>query len=188
MALIPIWIAKALRALWLPLLLVILLLWLVNFIFQSGRAIGQGEVESIFTAQQLATEREHAARLAALSRALAEVEQRASDAATRTEQAEQTLRQEITRYAQRPRSAADTRPCLDDDGLRLWRAANAAGHPSTDGPATASVVAGELPATAATARRSSGEPAAKPRGRDDAVPALPGSPRRAGGVAEGVAP
>lgn len=74
---------------------------------------------------------------------------------------------EVKKYAEQNRAVADCG--LDDDGLRLWRAANAGA-----GLAGAGQPDGSLPGAAAAAgQRQAGGPAGKPRAGGSDLPQLP---------------
>lgn len=142
--------------------------------FSDGRA----EAERAYLAEQLDAERVHAERLAVLLEDLEDLEATAASLAAKTDQGQRALREEINRYAQRTPAAA---PCLDADGLRLWRQSNAAGHPDTE---AAGLAAANLPAAAAAGRQRAGLAAPQSRGGGDALPAVsrpaPGAERLRG--------
>jgi hypothetical protein len=91
----------------------------------------------------------------------------------------QTIEKEVIRYVQTPAAAA---VCLDDDGLRLWRAANRgefdaaasepAGHDSLPDPGRAGIW-------------GSGQPVGRSRSPGEALPRLPGETGGAGGIHPG---
>lgn len=83
-----------------------------------------------------------------------------------------TVQEEITRYASSHAAVA----CLDDDGLRLWRAANAGSA------AGLNVGAAAMPAAATAGERSLDHFAAQPRGDGGAVSPVQLAPVTPGGA------
>lgn len=88
----------------------------------------------------------------------------------------QPIREEVIRYVETHAGAADE--CLDPDGLRLWRAANAG---RIDAPAAAQPDY-TLSGLAAATLGPGGRPAGQPRTDGGAVPRMPGAAEGAGGL------
>lgn len=85
-----------------------------------------------------------------------------------------TIHDEVTRYAEDHAGAAE---CLDADGLRIWRSANA-------GAAAAPQPDYSLSAAAAATLGARPGSARQPRADGGAVSRLQGAPARAGGMGE----
>lgn len=88
----------------------------------------------------------------------------------------QPIRERVTRYVQDHAGAADE--CLDPDGLRLWRAANAGDASAVSQPDYS------LSGTAAATLDTGGRLAGQPRASGGAVSRVPGTSPGAGGVGE----
>lgn len=88
-----------------------------------------------------------------------------------------TIHDEVTRYVETHAAAGD---CLNADGLRIWRDANAGRVEAATAPQPDYALRG--PATATLGARPG--PARQPRADGGAVPRLQGAPAGAGGVGE----
>lgn len=88
-----------------------------------------------------------------------------------------TIHDEVTRYVETHAAAGD---CLDPDGLRIWRAANAGRFDAASAPEPDFSLSG---AAAATLGPRPG-PAGQPRPGGGVVLRLPGTAARAGGVGQ----
>lgn len=88
-----------------------------------------------------------------------------------------TIHDEVTRYVETHAAAGD---CLDADGLRIWRDANAGRIEAATAPQPDYTLRGPAAATLG-ARPGS---ARQPRADGGAVPRLQGAPAGAGGVGE----
>ena len=116
----------------------------VSGIYANGKAAGIAEVEAKHSAAQLKVSEQLRAEQAALQTRLTTVAEQATNTQAQLANTAGELSQEFTRYA---RTRADA-PCLDADGLRLLRAADAA----TALPTAASEPHSSLPAAAAAGR------------------------------------
>jgi len=90
----------------------------------------------------------------------------------------QPIRERVTRYVETHAGAADE--CLDPDGLRIWRAANAGSAEAAAAPQPDYGLPGSSPTTLGTR----GGLAGQPRTDGGAVPRVPGAAAGAGGVGE----
>ena len=89
------------------------------------------------------------------------------------------INQELIKHAQTHPLDGDC--SLDDDGLRLWRAANANREPDSAGSGNA-----EVPGLdPRPGQRQDAGPAGESRAGDEDVPRVQGSPQRPGGLAGG---
>lgn len=92
----------------------------------------------------------------------------------------QTIEKEVIRYVQTPVAAA---VCLDDDGLRIWTAANRG-----EFEAAGTIGAGHAPLpgdSAPTGDRTSGRPAGEPRAGDAPVAGVRSAADGAGELRQG---
>lgn len=99
----------------------------------------------------------------------------------RIERVFQTINREVIRYVQ---TDAGRGLCFDDDGLRLYNAANRGEFPATDQAASAAGGPGGMPAAAGGARRLSGRDTLQPRLGGQGLPRLSGTAAVAGGMGE----
>lgn len=153
--------------------------------FAGGRA-----ASNKFAAGQLAAERAahvryvEGVRLAiervdAVAARNAEADGAAVQLRARIEAVSRTLQREVIRYVQ---TDAGRGLCFDDDGLRLYNAANR-GEFAADDPAMAGGGGhGTVPGAAAGGERKPGGDPAHQRRHGAAVPPVPGSPALAGGL------
>lgn len=150
----------------------------IALVFQGGYRAGHGQAE--LSALQAATkaEREHAASLAKLEADLAGLELKAARATARTQSLQKVHQSELERYARKLReSGAAAVLCLDADGMRLWRGANADAHPDSERD---SLEPAAVPAATPADGRPGAEPVAEPHGDDGAVPGVRGQAPRPG--------
>ncbi|MDB5802283.1 MAG: hypothetical protein JWL63_3222 [Rhodocyclales bacterium] len=87
----------------------------------------------------------------------------------------QPIDREVIRYVQTHDAAA---VCLDDDGLRIWRAAN---RGEFEAPQPASAGHDSLPVATGASEWIAERPPGQPRGSDEAIPPVHGAP---GGTGE----
>ena len=161
-----------------PALVVLLALAIVAGVCAAGRAAGVTATELEALQAAIAAEKQHQSALEELNADLDQLELEAAKAAARSEALQKSHRSEIDRYEQTLRAAgAGAVPCLDADGLRLWRQAIANAHPATEG--SGHQPAG-LPAAAAAGQQPAGAAAAQPVGGRRAVSGLSGQAPRVG--------
>lgn len=85
------------------------------------------------------------------------------------------IEREVTRYVQTPAAAT---ACLDDAGLRIWRAANLGEFDSASSPSAGHAA---LPGSGAAGIGPIGRSADEPRRDGEGVPGVPSAPEGTGG-------
>lgn len=99
----------------------------------------------------------------------------------RIERVFETITQEVIRYVQ---TDAGRGLCFDDDGLRLYNAANRGEFPATDQTASSASGYGGMPSAAGGERRLSGRDTRQPRLGGQGIPRLSGTASGTGGLGE----
>ncbi|MDP3425484.1 MAG: hypothetical protein Q8S32_17220 [Burkholderiaceae bacterium] len=160
-----------------PYLLLALLVFVVA-VGALGYKAGYRHAENACAADKAAALTRAIEQAAAIARQDAEVLGAHEQQLERTRTVFQTIREEVTRYVANHAGAADQ--CLDSDGLRLWRAANA-GSAEAAAPPQPDY---SLPGPAAATLGTRGGPAGQPRAGGGAVSRLPGKAPGLVGVGE----
>lgn len=162
----------------LPLLIALVLFGAGTGIYTAGHRAGSNAAELEALHAAVAAEKLQQAALDELNADLGWLELEAAKAAARSEAQQKSHRSEIDLYEQTLRAAgAGAMPCLDADGLRLWRQAIANAHPATESRDGQFV---GLPTAAAAGQQPAGAAAAQPVGGHRAVSGLPGQAPRPG--------
>lgn len=153
------------------------LLVLVVAVGAAGYRTGYKHAEATAAADKVAALQRAIEQADAIAKQDAEVLTTHEDRRERIRTVFQTIREEVTRYAQDHAGAADTE-CLDSRGMRLWLAANAGQALAAPEPDY------RLPVPAAAAIGTRGGLAGQPRTGGGVVSLVPRTAPGAGGVGE----
>lgn len=147
------------------------------FVGAAGYKAGYRHAENAAAADKAAALTRAIAQADAVARQDAEVLGGHETQKERVRTVFRTIHDEVTRYVETHAAAGD---CLDADGLRIWRDANAGRIEAASAPQPDYSLRGSAAATLGTRPG----PARQPRADGGAVPGMPGAPAGAGGVGE----